>query len=121
MKIGMTLSHADLDTPLAEHFGKAKWLAVVDGERCELFRNAGLDGRSVAEDFARRGCTDVVADHLGPGAHAHVTAAGMRIWKAEPGASARALAKALEEGRLRPLGPESVHAAHGHHGAHGHG
>src|SRR5512138_604118 len=115
MKIGMTLSHSDLDSPPAEHFGKAKWLAVLDGDRCELFRNTGLDGRSVAEAFAARGCTDVVVDHLGAGAWAHVTGAGMRIWKAEPGQSVRALARALEEGRLRPLGPEGVHAAHGHH------
>ncbi len=108
--------------PLAEHFGKAKWLLVVDGAgRCEFFRNEGLDGRSVAQAFAVRECTDVVVDRLGPGAYAHVRAAGMHVWKGLPGESARALARALEDGRLRPLGPEDVAGGHGHHGPHGHG
>ena len=120
MKIGMTLSRDDLDAQPAQHFGKAKWLLVLDGERGEFVRNEGLNGRWVASAFASRGCTDIIADHLGPGAHAHVNEAGMRVWKGEPGQSARELAKALAEGRLQRFDPQSAAEGHEHHHAHGH-
>ncbi len=126
MKIGMTLSRADLDAPLAEHFGKAQWLLVVDQPgQCQLVRNEGLDGRSVAEAFASRGCTDVIALHLGPGAHARASAAGMRVWRGHAGVSARALARALEQGALRSflradLEPGHAHHRHPDHGHAGH-
>ncbi len=120
MKIGLTTSHADVDPPLAEHFGKAKWLVVMDApDRLELVRNEGLDGRSVAAELAARGCTDVIVGRLGPGAYAHVRAAGMRVWRGLPGASARALAEALRNGRLEPLLPADVVQLHGHGGARG--
>lgn len=104
MKIGMALSRMDLDAPLAEHFGKAKWLLVLEPpETFEFIRNQGLNGRWAAETLAGRGCGDVVAGRLGPGALAHVEAAGMRAWQAEPGLSAREAAWKLAEGALQPL------------------
>ena len=120
----MTLSRDDIDSPPAQHFGKAKWLLVTDGsEKGESIRNEGLNGRWVAEAFASRGCTDVIADHLGAGAYAHVTAAGMRVWKGEPGQSARELATALVQGRLLPFEPDALGQGqghgHDHHHAHG--
>jgi len=117
MKIGMTLPRADHDAPLAEHFGKAKWLLVVEAsDRCELVRNEGLDGRSVAAAFVARGCTDVIATHLGAGAYAHLTAAGIRTWQGDAAGSVRALARSLEEGGLRRFLPENVERGHAHHG-----
>jgi predicted Fe-Mo cluster-binding NifX family protein len=117
MRIGMTMSRTDLDAPPAEHFGKARWLLVAeDAVRCDFVRNEGLDGRSVAEVFAARGCTDVIVRNLGPGAYAHVTAAGIRVWHAEEGESARALVQSLREGRLRPLAPGEAKHGRAHHG-----
>ena len=105
MIIGMTLSRDHLDAPLAEHFGKAKWLLVMDyPHRWEFVRNQGLDGRSVAEAFAARGCTDVIVRHLGPGAYSHVTAAGMKVWQGEGDQNVLALVDALRGGRLRLSG-----------------
>lgn len=107
MKVGMMFSRPDLDAPLAEHFGKAKWLMIVEPPAaCELVRNTGLDGRSVASELARRGCTDVIVHHMGPGAHAHVSGAGIRVWKADPEASGRAQLLRLAAGELRVFQPD---------------
>ncbi len=117
MKIGMTLSRTDLDAPLAEHFGKAKWLLFLEApDRFEFVRNAGLNGRHVAEAFAARRCTDVIVRHLGPGAFAHVTAAGMRVWQGEANQTARMLAQTLEQGALLPFAPDGDDHGHAHHG-----
>jgi predicted Fe-Mo cluster-binding NifX family protein len=112
-RIGMTVSRPDPDAPLAGHFGKARWLLVVEApDRFELLRNEGLDGRSVAEVFASHGCTDVIALRMGWGAYAHVTAAGMRVWEGDAGVTARVLAERLAHGALQPLAPGDV--THGH-------
>ncbi len=111
----MTLSHANVDAPLAEHFGKAKWLLVYEGpDRFELISNTGLNGRHVAEVFAAHGCSDVIAMHMGAGAHAHVAEAGMKAWQGEPDASARSLAERLAKRTLRKL-----EGAAAHDGSHG--
>ncbi len=117
-RIGMPVSRMDPDAPPAEHFGKAKWLAIVEGpDRCEFIRNTGLDGRSVAAALAARGCTDVVALHMGHAAWEHVTSAGMRAWQADGSVTARVVAERLAAGALPRLVPDDG----GHEGGHGHG
>ncbi len=120
-KIGMMVSRPDLDAPAAEHFGKAKWLLVLEAPgRCQFIRNSGLDGATVAKELASRGCTDVVARRMGPGAHAHVTAAGMRVWEADGSVTGRVVAERLARGALRPLAPAPDGHDHAHrHGQHG--
>lgn len=114
-KIGMPVSRMDHDAPAAEHFGKAKWLLVVEPpDRFEFVRNTGLDGRWVAEALAARGCTDVVARHMGPGAHAHVLAAGMRAWQADETVTGRHVAERLAAGALSPLVPGHGMGGHAH-------
>ncbi len=118
-KIAMPVSRADLDAPSAEHFGKAKWLAVVEGpDRFQFIRNTGLDGRSVAAELAAHGCTDVVARRIGCGAYAHVTAAGMRAWEADGSVTPRVVAERVASGALRSLVPHDCGHERGHH--HGH-
>jgi predicted Fe-Mo cluster-binding NifX family protein len=120
MRIGMPMSRTDLDAPLAEHFGKARWLLVLDApDRCEFVRNTELDGRNAARTLAEHGCTDVVALHLGPGAYAHVSAAGMRAWRGDPGLTARDLAERLARGALPPAEPGGMSHGGGGHGHHG--
>jgi predicted Fe-Mo cluster-binding NifX family protein len=114
-RIGMVVSRTDLDAPAAEHFGKAKWLVVVEApDRCEFIKNTGLDGRSVAHELASRGCTDVVARHMGPGAYEHVTAAGMKAWAADESVTVRVVAERLAGGALRPLAPSNGGHEHAH-------
>lgn len=103
-KIGMTLSRERLEDPLAQHFGKAKWLVVWDSAGgAQFIPNQGLNGRWVAETFAAAGCTLVVASHLGPGALAHLRAAGIRVLEGRPDAPALELARLAEAGELPDL------------------
>jgi len=96
-RLGFPLSHDRLDAPLSEHFGRCKWLGVVEaGAPPRFLRNEGLNGRWVAEALAAAGVTDVVAGHLGGGAHRHLAEVGIRVWAGEP---AEATAARLEIGR----------------------
>jgi predicted Fe-Mo cluster-binding NifX family protein len=105
-KVGLALSRMEIDAPAAEHFGKARWLLVFESpERFIFLRNTELDGQSVVEAFAWRGCTDVVARRMGPGAYASATAAGMKVWTVGAGVTGRAAVKRLAAGELRPLAP----------------
>ena len=50
--VGLTLSRETLDAPLAQHFGKAKWLLIYESDSSfEFVRNEVLSGRGVVEIF----------------------------------------------------------------------
>jgi predicted Fe-Mo cluster-binding NifX family protein len=119
-KVGLALSRADRDAPLAEHFGKARWLLVVEApDRCTFFRNTWLEGRGVVAELASRGCTDLVARRMGPGAYAHAVAAGMKVWEADDSVTGGDVVARLADGTLRPLVPAAGEHAHAHrHGPH---
>lgn len=105
-KIGIPLPQPDLDSPLAEHFGKALWIAVVDGPSdCEFVRNTGGNGRSVVAELSARGCTDVVARRMGTQTYVHAVTAGLRVWEADDYLTARTAAEQLAAGKLPPLFP----------------
>lgn len=106
-KIGLPVTRMDLDAPLARHFGKAKWLAILEPpDRCRFIRNPWLDGGTVVAELASQGCTDVVARHMGCGAFARVTASGMRAWEGDDAVTVRVVADRLASGGLRPLSPD---------------
>lgn len=113
-RLALPLSHDRLDAPLSGHFGKCKWLAVVEpGQPARFLRNEGLNGRWVAEALAAAGVTDVVAGHLGAGAWRHLADAGIRCWAAAQAApTAAAQAEAFRAGALTPMAPP----APGEHG-----
>jgi predicted Fe-Mo cluster-binding NifX family protein len=118
MRLGLTLSHDRLDAPLSEHFGKARWLAVVEPDgQARFLRNEGLSGGWVARAFAEAGVTDVVVAHLGGGAFGHLEAAGIRVWQGDAAAAASDLAARLAAGALPRLAAPPPHD----HGAGGHG
>jgi predicted Fe-Mo cluster-binding NifX family protein len=111
-KIGMTLSRDRLEDPLAQHFGKAKWLLVWDSAGgAQFIPNQGLNGRWVAETFAAAGCTLVVANHLGPGALVHLREAGIRVLEGAPDKAAVELARLADKGELPDLLGASPHPA----------
>jgi predicted Fe-Mo cluster-binding NifX family protein len=106
-KIAMTFSLPDLDAPLARHFGKAKWLMFVSSpSECEVVRNDSLNGRGVTAELSRRGCTDVIVHHMGPGAFDQLVAAGIRVWRAAPDGTGRAQVHLLEAGALARFEPD---------------
>jgi predicted Fe-Mo cluster-binding NifX family protein len=114
--VAFPLSRDGLDAPLSTHFGKARWLAVVDeAGRARFLRNEGLNGRWVARALAAAGATDVVAAHLGGGAFAHLVEAGLRVWSAAPDETAEGQLRRLRDGRLAPLDAPPPHGE-GHGG-----
>ncbi len=118
-RLAFPLSHDRLDAPLSEHFGKCKWLGVLEpGAPPRFLRNEGLNGRWVAEALACVGVTDVVVGHLGGGAFRHLAEAGLRVWAASPaGATAAELAERHAAGALAPMAapppPDQGGAGHG--------
>lgn len=77
----MTLLNRE-DSTLSPHFGKAKWMMIVDQENGvpTFFQNTGLNGRAVVEVLAANGCADVVFSGIGEGALRHLQAANIRGW-----------------------------------------
>jgi len=106
MRLGLPLSQDRLDAPLSEHFGKAPWLAVIEGDAPPRFlRNQGQGGRWVAEALAAAGVTDVVAGHMGGGAFGHLAAAGLLVWQGDATSTAAELLRRCQAGALPPLTP----------------
>jgi predicted Fe-Mo cluster-binding NifX family protein len=121
-KIAMTFSVPDLDAPLAEHFGKAKWLLFVSSpSECEVVRNEWINGHGVALELSRRGCTDVIVRHMGPGAFDHLTAAGIRVWQAAPESTGRGQLRYLDARALTRFEPDRERSHHRGHEGRGHG
>lgn len=46
-------------------FGKAKWFAFIDGDKVTIEANTIQSGRAVVEDFALKGVTKIVFNHMG--------------------------------------------------------
>ncbi len=109
----LTLLNRD-DSVLSPHFGKAKWVAIVDDSgRVEFEQNTVLNGRAVVEIVARHGCKDVVFTEVGPGAYRQLQNAGIRGWVGASGVPLPVLAENLRSGEL-PMAEEP--ASGDHHG-----
>ena len=46
-------------------FGKAKWFAIVDGDKITIEKNETESGRAVVDSFVARGIDKVVFRHIG--------------------------------------------------------
>ncbi len=118
-KIGfMTLLNRE-DSKLSPHFGKAKWLAVVDLQKdtCEFVRNTGLNCKAVVEMLVKHGCEDVVFTVIGEGALQHLKDAHIYGWSAPGDIPLTELRQMYVRGELR----HARKASSGGHGLHIHG
>lgn len=120
----LTLLNRD-NSALSPHFGKAKWIAILDENGQILFeQNTTLNGHSVVEILTKHGCKDVVFTEIGPGANSLLEAAGIRGWFGSAGVPLPQLAAMLRRGTLataqphEPCGQPANHANHAE-GAHG--
>lgn len=102
MRIGFTLLKEQKDSPLSQHFGKAKWLGILDSATGEMqfVRNTGLNGRFVADQFDEAGVTHAVFANIGAPALEHLKRYGIRAYRGDAGVPAPALAERLEAGTL---------------------
>lgn len=109
------------DSTLSPHFGKAKWVMIVDleGGVPTFVQNTGLNGRAVAEILAAHGCTDVVFSGIGAGALRHLQAANIRGWIASGDVPVTDLIERLRQGELQraqaPSGGQAEHDCGKHH------
>ncbi|NMB74208.1 MAG: dinitrogenase iron-molybdenum cofactor biosynthesis protein [Myxococcales bacterium] len=109
MKVLLSTTGRELDSPLDPRFGRAELFAVVETEsrRFEIVENAAaraaLQGAGIqaAELAARLGVAAVITGHCGPKAFAALQAAGIQVVVGARGTVAQALEDFLA-GRLRP-------------------
>lgn len=103
------------DSALSPHFGKAKWVGIVDEKgQIEFEQNTGLNGKAVVEIMVKHGCKDAVFSDIGPGAFNHLEQAGIRGWIGPEGVPLPELAERLRGGKL----PRAQAEACGHEGSH---
>lgn len=101
-KIGFLTLLKKNDSPLSPHFGKAKWLMVVDDEQQTHFiQNTGLDGRSVVQLLRDQGCDEVVFSNIGEGALRQLMQSGISGWYAPDDVPVPRLLEMLSVGQLR--------------------
>lgn len=102
-KVGFTTLLKREDSALSPHFGKAKWIAVRNGESGDMTfeQNIALNGRAVVDIMARHGCTDAVFTNIGPGALQHLEQAGIRGWIGPAGVPLPQLLERLGRGELK--------------------
>jgi predicted Fe-Mo cluster-binding NifX family protein len=100
----MTLLNRE-DSSLSPHFGKAKWILVLDTEQgtSHFIQNTGLNGRSVVAELMREACTDVIASEIGAGAVGHLESAHIRGWLGAADIPAPRLVEMLQAGELPRL------------------
>jgi predicted Fe-Mo cluster-binding NifX family protein len=91
------------DSPLSPHFGKAKWLMVLNRESQQIHfvQNTGLNGRSVVELLQQQGCDEVVFSNIGEGALRQLKQSRIAGWYAPADLPVPRVLEMLSAGQLR--------------------
>lgn len=69
-----------LDSAVSPLFGKAKWFAVIDGDKTEIVKNEWQNGNGVAEWLRSIGAKKLVVSHMGEKPFEGLTANGVEIY-----------------------------------------
>jgi predicted Fe-Mo cluster-binding NifX family protein len=110
MRIAVTATAADLQAPVDQRFGRARYLLVVDLETSatevhdnEVNLNA-VQGAGIqsAQNVARLGVEAILTGHLGPNAHRALAAAGIAAYTGLSGTATQAIEE-FRSGRLTPV------------------
>ena len=96
MNICITASGRDLDAPVDQSFGRARFFLFVDSEtrETEVVENSpGAHGAGVqaAQLLAERGASVLITGNVGPNAYQGLSAAGIEIYTGAKGTSRKAL------------------------------
>jgi len=105
------------DAPVSGHFGRAPYYTFVDTvtDGVEVLENPGHDAVHPPDFVLQQGIDALAVRGLGRGAYTRFTGAGVELLVTEA-ADVKGALQALEEGKLRPLAEEDVHAGGHHHG-----
>jgi predicted Fe-Mo cluster-binding NifX family protein len=116
MKVAITTQTNDIDSLVDPRFGRAAWFVIVDSESGEWTavdnrRNAdasggaGVQAGTVVVDQA---VGAVITGNVGPNAHKVLAAAGIEIYQAGNGVSAREALRSLNAQELTAVEAPTV-------------
>lgn len=102
-KIAFVTSTNGTRAQLSPHFGKARWVMVLDTSAglASFHKNTGLTGRAVVDILIREHCEEVVFRNIGPGALKQLRNANIGGWHAAEQKTPLELADDLLQGLLR--------------------
>ncbi len=129
MKICITSTGKNLDSPMSPRFGRCPYFLIVDTEtqKVEALENKGVQatrgaGVSAAQIIANSGCEVAITGNVGPNAFYTLNAAGIKIFVGASGKSCEQALKDYNDGNLeeasgsRPCGPGRGHRRRGQRG-----
>lgn len=114
MRLAITSTGPSLDDALDEHFGRARYILIVDAETGAVetldnhanFNAAQGAGVNAAQSVAGRGAGWVLTGHAGPKAFAALQRAGIQV-AAVSGGSCREALERFRRGELQAIaGPD---------------
>lgn len=120
MKIAVSSTGNNLDSPVDPRFGRCPGFIIVDPETLEFEKvpNTGAEasegaGIATAQDMLKKGVKAVLTGHCGPNAHRVLTAAGVEVITGASGSVREAARKYLEGNFLPATAPDVT----GHYGS----
>ena len=101
MKLALSSTGPDLDSPLDPRFGRARYLLIVDGADQAVFaidNEAGVKaaqgaGIQAAQSLIDHGARALITGHCGPKAFAVLATAGIDVYLASGGTVAEAVSR----------------------------
>lgn len=110
MKVAVTAEQNQLQSPVDQRFGRAKYILVIDTETNELteidntinFNAAQGAGIQTGQNIANAGVEAVITGNVGPNAFRTLNAAGIKIYLAQSQTVEQAL-DMFKEGKLEQV------------------
>jgi len=116
MKICITSTGPNLDSPIDPRFGRCAYFLIIDeeGKLTKTVENTGVQamrgaGISAAQIVANEGVDVIITSNIGPNAFSVLGSSGIKVFLAEFGATAKEALGKYKEGKLEeapaPTGP----------------
>ncbi len=108
MKICISSSGSDLESPLDPRFGRAPYFLIIDGrgKLVKALENTGVQamrgaGISAAQLVAQEKVEAVISGNIGPRAYSVLSNLGIKIFLGNPAGKAKDIFKDYKEGKLK--------------------
>lgn len=116
MKICITSTGPNLDSPIDPRFGRCAYFLIVDeqGKLIKTVENTGVQamrgaGVTAAQIVANEGVDIIITSNIGPNAFSVLGSSGIKVFLAEFGTTAKDALEMYKEGKLKeapaPTGP----------------
>ena len=114
MKIAVTATGPDLNSPVDPRFGRCQYFVIVDTDTMEVtplqneaMMAGGGAGIQAAQFISDKGVNGVITGNVGPNAWSGLSAAGITIYQFAQGTVGEAI-DLLKQGKLQPVSSSSV-------------